>query len=136
VKEAVMTKAGKTNPVNWFEIPVKDMARAKRFYEKAFRFKLCTSEMTHEWGTVIMAFFPMEQGAGGATGTLIKGPSYRPSRSGTVVYFTVKDIGAALRRIRAGGGKIVMPKTRIGEYGAIAQFEDTEGNRLALHSMK
>jgi predicted enzyme related to lactoylglutathione lyase len=29
-----------------------------------------------------------------------------------------------------------MPKTSIGQYGVIAQYEDPEGNRLALHSMK
>jgi predicted enzyme related to lactoylglutathione lyase len=131
-----MATTRKINLVNWFEIPVKDMARAKRFYEKVFGLKLVLTEMKHEWGSVSMAWFPMTQGAMGATGTLIKGPSYRPSRSGTVIYFTVKDIGAALRKIKAGGGKMLMPKTAIGEYGSIAQFEDVEGNRLALHSMK
>ena len=132
-----MKKIAKINPVNWFEIPVKDMARAKKFYEKVLGYKLAVSEMTHEWGSVTMAWFPMVKGAAmGATGTLIKGPSYRPSRSGSVVYFTVRDITGALRKVMANGGKTSMPKTAIGEYGYIAQFEDTEGNRLALHSMK
>jgi predicted enzyme related to lactoylglutathione lyase len=131
-----MAKTMKTNPVNWFEIPVKDMARAKRFYERVFGFKLAVNEMTHEWGTVTMAWFPMTQGSAGAAGALIKGPSYRPSRSGTVIYFSVRDIAGTLRRIKANGGRTFMPKTSIGEYGSIAQFEDAEGNRLALHSMK
>ncbi len=35
----------KINPVNWFEIPVKDMARAKKFYEKVFGVELTAEEM-------------------------------------------------------------------------------------------
>jgi hypothetical protein len=52
-----------------------------------------------------------------------------------VIYFSVKDIDGTLRRVRKSGGRTFMPKTRIGEYGSIAQFEDTEGNRLALHAI-
>ena len=126
----------KINPVNWFEIPVRDMKRAKRFYEKTFGMQLALNDIEHTWGAFSMAWFPMAGNAQGATGALIKGASYRPSRSGTIIYFTVKDIGSTLRKIKANGGRMLMPKTGIGEYGSIAQFEDTEGNRLALHSMK
>ena len=121
-----------THVVNWFEIPVKDLDRAVRFYEKAFDVKLSTEEMAG----LKMAMFPFKQGAPGAAGSLVQGASYEPSHAGSVVYFTVEDIPEALRRITANGGKTLMPKTGIGEYGSIAQFEDTEGNRLALHSMK
>jgi predicted enzyme related to lactoylglutathione lyase len=122
----------KTNPVNWFEIPVKDVGRARKFYEKVFGKELTPEEM----GPLTMAFFPMEQGVPGAAGTLIKGESYEPSHAGTVVYFSVDDIEETLRRIHVSGGKTLMPKQSIGEYGFIAHFEDTEGNRVALHSMK
>ena len=121
-----------THVVNWFEIPVKDLDRAVRFYEKAFDVKLSTEEMAG----LKMAMFPFKQGAPGAAGSLVQGASYEPSHAGSVVYFTVEDIPEALRRITANGGRTLMPKTGIGEYGSIAQFEDTEGNRLALHSMK
>jgi predicted enzyme related to lactoylglutathione lyase len=124
--------ATKINPVNWFEIPVKDIGRARKFYEKVLGLELSPYEME----PFTMAFFPMTQGVPGATGTLIKGESYEPSHAGTVVYFSVEDIEETLRRINANGGKTLMPKKSIGEYGFIAHFEDTEGNRLALHSMK
>ncbi len=124
------TVAVKINPVNWFEIPVKDMGRAKKFYEKVFGVELSPYEME----SFSMAFFPMTQGVPGAAGTLVKGESYEPSHAGTVVYFSVDDIEETLRRINANGGKTLMPKKGIGEYGFIAHFEDTEGNRLALHS--
>jgi len=121
-----------THVVNWFEIPVKDLDRAVRFYEKAFDVKLSTEEMAG----LKMAMFPFKQGAPGAAGSLVQGASYEPSHAGSVVYFTVEDIPETLRRITANGGRTLMPKTGIGEYGSIAHFEDTEGNRLALHSMK
>ncbi len=126
------TVGTRINPVNWFEIPVKDIVRARKFYEKVLGVELTPYEME----PFTMAFFPMLQDARGAAGTLVKGESYEPSHAGTVVYFSVDDIEETLRRINAHGGKTLMPKKSIGEYGFIAHFEDTEGNRLALHSMK
>ncbi|HAM51548.1 MAG TPA: VOC family protein [Nitrospiraceae bacterium] len=122
----------KTNPVNWFEIPVKDIGRAKEFYEKVFGMDLTPEEM----GPYTMTFFPWAEGAPGAAGSLIKGETYEPSHSGTVVYFSVDDIEETLRKVNANGGRTLLAKKSIGEYGFIAHFEDTEGNRLALHSMK
>jgi predicted enzyme related to lactoylglutathione lyase len=37
--------------------------------------------------------------------------------------------------VEGAGGQVIMPKTNIGENGFIAMFMDTEGNRVALHSM-
>jgi predicted enzyme related to lactoylglutathione lyase len=126
------TVSVKTNPVIWFEIPVKDIERAGKFYEKVLGHQFTPEQMDE----FTMAFFPMAENVPGAAGTLIKGETYEPSHSGTVVYFSVDDIDEMLRRINANGGKTLLPKKSIGKYGFIAHFEDTEGNRLALHSMK
>ena len=120
------------NAINWFEIPVNDLNRAKEFYEKALNVSLTINEM----GPLEMAWFPSEQGASGATGTLIKAESYTPSHSGTVVYFSVEDIERTLETINSNGGKTLNPKMSIGEFGYVAHFEDCEGNRVALHSMQ
>jgi uncharacterized protein len=41
-----------------------------------------------------------------------------------------------LDKVEAAGGKIVVPKTEISpEHGYMAVFLDTEGNRIALHSV-
>jgi predicted enzyme related to lactoylglutathione lyase len=125
------TVAKKTNIANWFEVPVKDLGRATRFYEKVFDVKMTFEEMNG----MKMAMFPMDQDAPGTTGALMQAETYEPSHAGTVVYFTVESIEETLRKINANGGKMFMPKTAIGQYGFIAQYEDTEGNRLALHSM-
>ncbi len=120
------------NAINWFEIPVSDLERAKKFYENILGIKLDLNEM----GPMQMAWFPMEQNAPGATGTLIKSEGYTPSHSGSLVYFSVPDIEATLSNIDSTGGKTLMPKTSIGDFGFIAHFEDCEGNRVALHAMQ
>ena len=120
----------KPNPVNWFEIPAKDLSRATKFYENIFGTKLQLNEM----GPMKMAWFPMEQNGQGAGGTLIKSEGYKPSTSGTLIYFSIDDIESVLKKINAEGGKTLQAKTSIGEHGFIALFEDTEGNRVGLHS--
>ena len=120
------------NPVNWFEIPVSDLDRAKNFYESVLGVELSNNDM----GPMKMSWFPMEQGAPGATGSLVLMDGYTPSQSGTVVYLHVNDIDGTLAKINDNGGKMLTSKTSIGEYGSIAHFEDTEGNRVALHSDK
>lgn len=117
------------NPINWFEIPVTDMSRAKSFYEEVFEIELSVNEMN---GTT-MGWFPFNHEAPGATGTLIKGDHYVPSHAGTMVYFSVTEIDEVIPRITAEGGKILNPKFSIGEHGFCAHFEDSEGNRIALH---
>ena len=119
------------NPVNWFEIPVNDIARATRFYEGVFALKLDPMEM----GPAQMAMFPMNPEGTNAGGALVKTEGYVPSHAGTVVYFAVDDIEGTLTKIGANGGTTLVPKMSIGPYGFIAQFQDSEGNRVALHSM-
>jgi len=119
------------NPVNWFEIPVRDLDRAQKFYETVFAVSL--NKMGLE--PFEMLQWPMDDNSYGAAGTLVKGEGYTPSREGALVYFSVDDIEATLAKVVQGGGKILLPKMSIGEYGFVGQFEDSEGNRIALHSM-
>jgi predicted enzyme related to lactoylglutathione lyase len=120
----------KRNPVSWFEIPARDLTRAKDFYEKVFGFEMAVSEI----GPLKMAWFPGAEGAEGSGGSLVEAQSYVPSHEGTMVYFYVADIDAVLRNVEKNGGKIIRPKMSIGEYGFVGHFEDCEGNRIALHS--
>ena len=115
------------NPVAWFEIPVTDMARAKAFYEHV----LGTSLEAMQMGPADMAMFPSAQGPAGC---LIKSEGYTPSHAGTLVYFAVADIAGTLAKAKGRGGKTLVPKMDIGEFGFVAHFEDSEGNRVALHS--
>lgn len=118
------------NPVNWFEIPAEDLDRAQRFYEAVLEVELSRNE----FGGLKMAWFPMQQGGDGATGSLVESDHYEPSHAGSMVYFSVSDIDATLGRVEAQGGTVLNGKTPIGEFGFTAHFEDTEGNRVALHA--
>ena len=122
----------KMNPVIWFEIPVVDMARGKGFYEAVLNQKLNIVDM----GPRQMAMFPMEMEASGIGGALVKEETFVPSYAGTIVYFSVADIIETLNKVAANNGKILIPKTPIGEYGFCAYFEDSEGNRIGLHTMQ
>ncbi len=118
------------NPVNWFEIPAADLSRATKFYENVFGVELSGMEM----GPAKMAMFPMEKQGFGASGSLVQCEGCTPSHAGTIVYFPVVDIEATLAKIGAAGGKTLIPKQSIGEFGHIGQFEDSEGNRVGLHT--
>jgi predicted enzyme related to lactoylglutathione lyase len=122
----------KLNPINWFEIPANDLNKAKEFYEYILGVELSLNDM----GPLKMAWFPMGQGAPGATGSLVQAEGYTPSYAGSLVYFSVADIERTLARVNEKGGKTLNPKMSIGEYGFVAHFEDCEGNRVALHSEK
>jgi uncharacterized protein len=124
--------AAKRNLEGWFEIAVTDLERAKKFYEAVFKVEMNVMEM----GPAKLAFFPMHEDAPGAGGALMKGGGYAPTESGTVIYFSVDDIEEILKRVGKNGGKTILAKTTIGEYGFVAHFGDSEGNRIGLHSMK
>ena len=118
------------NPVNWFEIPVDDLDRAKKFYESVLGVELKLGDM----GSWKMAMFAGKQGEPGASGTLMESEGYTPSKDGRLVYFSVEDIDDTLEKVKENKGKVLMPKKDIDEHGFIAHFEDCEGNRVALHS--
>lgn len=121
-----------TNSLNWFEIPVTDMPRARHFYQVIFSIHLEESEM----GGMLMAFFPYESGNGKASGALVKSDMHVPSQEGVVIYLNANPaMDTVLEKIESEGGKILMPKTAITpEIGYMAFFTDTEGNRIGLHS--
>ncbi len=121
------------NAVHWFEIPAADLARARRFYEAIFAIEMRPLELGNG---LTMAMFPATptQGVGGA---LCHHPQYyRPSRDGVLVYLNADpDLAVVLGRIERSGGEVLVGKTQISpEYGYMAVFVDTEGNRVALHS--
>ena len=120
------------NAVNWFELPATDMDRAKKFYENVMSTELTSMEM----GPAQYAMFPMEQGAANAPGAIVKAEGYVPSQTGAMLYFSVEDIEGTLAKISENGGSTILPKTDIGENGFMAHFTDTEGNKVALHSIQ
>jgi uncharacterized protein len=121
------------NAVSWFEIPVNDFNRAKKFYAAIFECEMPEMEL----GADRLALFPYdaERGVGGA---IAQGPDYLPSQRGSLIYLNAgNDLSLVLNRVPAAGGKIELDKKLVSDeqdMGYYAIFQDTEGNRIALHS--
>lgn len=120
------------NAVSWFEIPAKKISRAKKFYESILDIEMIDMDLGTE---LKMTMFPVEEG--GVGGAICEHKEYyKPSREGTLIYLSANpNLQPVLDKIEKNGGKILQPKTKItDEYGYMAIFQDTEGNRIALHS--
>ena len=121
-----------TNALNWFEIPVTDIDRAKAFYGEVLGSELKAFSVA-ELGDRTERMLPYQDGVGGA---LVQHDDYIPSQAGSVVYLNGgDDLSVPLGRVEKAGGKVLAEKMGIGENGFIAFFLDTEGNKVGLHSM-
>ena len=120
------------NPVNWFEIYVQDIARAKKFYESVLKVKLQKLNAPD----IEMWSFPMNQEKYGASGSLVKMDGFPSGGNSTLVYFHCEDCAVEASRVESSGGRIERDKTSIGEFGFMVLACDTEGNMFGLHSMQ
>ena len=115
--------------INWFEIPVSDMDRAKKFYEDLLQLQMQPFQIEG----LEMVLFPMEDGITG--GALVRHPDYyKPSEDGRLLYLNANpDIQSVIDRVEPAGGKVLTPRRLITEdIGYMAVFLDTEGNKMAL----
>jgi len=124
------------NALNWFEIPVSNFDRAKKFYENIFNYEMPENTM----GDTRMGFFLYDMPAGKVGGAIVFNEQfYSPSEKGTLVYLNAQpDLQIILDRVEDAGGTILKSKTIISEeqnLGYWALLKDSEGNRIALHSM-
>ena len=126
-----------TNVITWFEIPVLDTTRAKRFYETILDIEM----ISRKDGNEEAVFFPynpdvIQATSGRITGVLSKTPRNSPSGNGTLVYINASpDIQTVLDKVEQAGGKVIVPGTKM-QAGFIAVIIDSEGNRIGLHSEK
>jgi predicted enzyme related to lactoylglutathione lyase len=117
-----------------FEIPVDDQTRAKEFYGSVFDWEMNDADMG---GGVVYttamtvatdeSMQPKEPGA-------INGGIMRrsPDTPTPVITIQVDSIDEALKKIEAGGGTTVQPRTEIPNMGAFGYFKDSEGNTMGL----
>ncbi|XVJ67018.1 MAG: VOC family protein [Lacibacter sp.] len=123
------------NAISWFEIPATDIERAQKFYETIFQIKM----QNMDFPGVKMRAFPLDDPMSGVGGTIIDtGGYHKPSATdGPLIYLNGNpDLQIILDRVEGAGGKVSIPKREISpEYGYMGLFEDTEGNRIALHSV-
>jgi uncharacterized protein len=124
----------KSNPIDWFEIYVQDLPRARKFYESVFQVTL--QKLDSPIPGIELWAFPGEMNIYGACGALVKMEGFNAKGNSTIVYFHCEDCAVEEGRVKAAGGKIERPKFSIGQYGHISMIVDTEGTHIGLHSMK
>ena len=123
------------NAISWFEIGTTDLDRATKFYETIFGITLSPMDLPN----IKMRMFPLDDMMIQVGGALVdSGGFHKPSATdGPLIYLNGNpDVQLVLDKVEAAGGKIMVPKTEISpEYGSMAVILDTEGNRIALHSV-
>ena len=122
------------NALNWFEIPVNDFNRAKKFYETIFNYQMPENTM----GPARMGFFLFDMQDGKVGGAIVYNPElFMPSDNGSLIYLNCQpDLQIVLNRVETAGGTVLKNKTLItSELGYWALIKDSEGNKVALHSM-
>jgi uncharacterized protein len=119
------------NLINWFEIPATDFKRAVSFYKDILGVEIKETEM---FGTK-MGFFPTD--GINVSGAIVQGEDYKPSTDGILAYLNGgNDLQIVLDKVEPNNGKIIVPKTQISpEMGYFGMFIDTEGNKMAVHSL-
>lgn len=129
-----MTK--QADKVSWFEMPADDVARVSAFYGNVFGW--ATPPMGDD-ATFALTVAADENGNPTAVGGINGGFHKRQDAAdaGPVIHIHVDDIDAKLKAVEAAGGKIIQPRTEVGEYGlSMALFCDTEGNIMGIYNYK
>jgi uncharacterized protein len=123
------------NAISWFEIPATDLDRAAKFYETIFRISLHSLDLPN----IKMRMFPLDDMLSQVGGAVVDSAGFhKPSTTdGPLIYLNGNpDVQNILDKVEAAGGQIQVPKTMISpENGFMAVILDTEGNRIALHSV-
>ena len=122
------------NAISWFEIPAVDIDRAQQFYETIFGFTMQSLNMD----PLKMRLFPSEDKMGVGGALCDSGGFHKPSATdGPLIYLNGNpDVQTILDKVIIAGGQIMVPKTEISpEFGFMAVFLDTEGNRVGIHSI-
>ena len=110
-----------------FEIPVDDEARAKEFYGSIFDWDLDTADMGGGMTYTTAMTVPIDENMlakepGAINGGITKRNSDTPT---PVITIQVGSIDEALKKIEAGGGSTVQPRTQIPNMGAFGHFTDS-----------
>ncbi len=118
-----------------FEIPVDDLARAKKFYSSIFGWEVIDWPMpggvTYTSVKTVpvdeKTFIPKEPGAinGGMTQRSKEVPT-------PIITISVGSIDEYVKKVQAAGGKAVMPKAEVPDMGFYAYVADSEGNVVGL----
>ena len=107
--------------------PVKNMTRARKFYEKGLGLKM-TKNYDDAW-----VEYHLGNGAFAIT-TMATGVKPSANRGGSIA-FEVKNVDAAVKKLRAAKAKVKVPAFDT-PVCRIAILTDSEGNAITIHAKK
>lgn len=117
------------NRVVWCDIPVADLDRAVTFYAAVLGITVQKEQFQNQ-------SFAILQHSNGNGACLVPNAKEISGTTGILVYFGVEGrIRSAVKEVTKHGGTLVQDIHAIGPHGFCATVIDSEGNRLALHSM-
>ena len=116
--------------LHWFEIPATDIERAVAFYRATFHVELKIEDFMDDRIAVFV------RADGEHPGCIMASPRLQPHGDGCRIYLDGgDDIHATLARAVAAGGQCLLPVMTLPDgNGDIAQFRDSEGNIIGLHT--
>lgn len=127
----------KANRVTWFSIPSDDLARAARFYNEAFDWRIepLTVEANDDFSFHVAVngesdgnYIQLERG--GLNGCIVKKRIGLPTPA---VLIEVDDLDAAIAKVEIAGGRIVTGIiTMVSLNARFVLIQDPEGNHLEL----
>lgn len=132
--------------ISWIQIPVKNLARAAKFYENVFEANFFFEELN---GMPHAVFKEGENGRKLLNGALIE-TSENIGVGPKLFFDATGNFEMIMDQIKTSGGKIVIPKTLItfkeneneliipntyidNKPGYYAHFKDCEGNNMGLY---
>ena len=112
--------------VVWFDIPAADFERARQFYAEVLDL-----EVREEFQNV--GVFASNEGE--VSGCIYLSKEETPRANGPLLYLNVNGrLDDAIEKAYTFGGRVIKGKHPIGPFGHRAIIQDSEGNRIALHS--
>jgi predicted enzyme related to lactoylglutathione lyase len=118
------------NPFVHVELQTNDVAKAKAFYSRLFDWKL---EDVPVPGGETYTMINVGEGTGGG---MFKSKMLAGVPPHWLAYVGVADVASSTRKARELGGKVVLDKTEVGEFGWMSIITDPTGATFALWEAK
>ena len=121
-----MANALPENAMVWFEIPVKEMKRAKAFYDAVLQTELAEDNT----GPNPMAMFPVKDTKTGLAGHIYPGDP-APGKGNTIHLLAPEPLEESLARVGDNGGRVLSDIIAL-PMGRFAYCTDPDGNPIGL----
>ncbi len=113
--------------IGFISYPVKDMARARKFYEGMF--DLVPNPDFNTMGDVWAEYL-----VGDSALSLGKMDGWEPSGQGPIMAFEVEDFDALVEKLKAADVKFLMEPMQFPTC-RMTQVQDSEGNTVMIHKL-